>query len=122
MLRGEEVTDDWSSGVGNTNFAKDVCAVPIVLLYTSSSHILDFLPSSLPYLRRSDLQSFNELPRLLDPLIHLLRIRPLTNGRLRAGFTTSLAADDGCDCGSPFGPVGAGGFVGLVGGLAFAVS
>lgn len=63
-----------------------------------------------PVLRVSlllQLKLLNPLPRLLNPLIDLLSIRPLSD--TRRAFTTSLTADNACNM---FGPVYGGGTLG----------
>lgn len=56
------------------------------------------------------LDALNPLPRLLNTRIHFIRIRALPNSRRCTRFASRLAADNGRDGSSPFGPVGASGF------------
>jgi hypothetical protein len=57
------------------------------------------------------LQPLNEFRRLLHAIINLIRIRTLSNRRLRTRLATRLAPNNWRDSASPLGSVGTSGFV-----------
>ena len=90
---------------------------------TSHTHALIFVTSKLHAISQysdwiihapsqsnrttSELETLNELRRLRNAFINLIRIRTLANRSRSARLATRLTADDGGNSSGPFGSVGA---------------